>query len=326
VRFANSGTEAAASAVRLARMVSGRDLIVTFEGHYHGWSETLLRAPPSAGGRVRGARRPEPGAPGMIPEAHAHTIELPFNDFGVLEETFAEHGDQVAAVILEPVCANAGVVLPADGFLDDVVAIARRHGALVIFDEVITGFRLAAGGAQEEMGVTPDITILSKALGGGFPVAAFGGNRTIMEPLATNTAFHAGVYAGNHAAMRAVIATLTKIGRTTGLYDTLDRRSGELERQVREIFAGTPRPTRVARAGSILSVAILHEPMDGDEATDCGVEKIDFDAHRQLQIECQARGIYFHPNPLEPWFISTAHAPSDIEEALEVLADAVGAV
>jgi len=229
-------------------------------------------------------------------------------------------------VILEPVCANAGVVLPADGFLEHVAARARRHGALVIFDEVITGFRLAAGGAQEVYGVTPDITVVSKALGGGFPVAAFGGSRAVMEPLATNTAFHAGVYAGSHMAMRAVVATLTKILGFTGMYDTLDRRTADLERGVRSLFASTGRPTRIVRSGSLLSVAMLYESVDGDEGTDCAVDRIDFDTNRQLQIECQARGLYFHPNPLEPWFLSTAHEPSDVDEALEVLTEAVAAL
>jgi len=326
VRFANSGTEAVASAVRLARAVTGRDTIVTFEGHYHGWSETLLRAPATANDRATGPRRPRSGALGMIPEAHAHTIELPFNDFKGLEDTLAEHGESVAAVILEPVCANAGLVLPAEGFLEHVVTTARRHGALVIFDEVITGFRLAAGGGQEAYGVTPDITVVSKTLGGGFPVAAFGGSREIMEPLANNTAFHAGVYAGNHLAMRAVVATLTKILNTTQLYATLEQRGAELERGVREVFAKSTFSARIVRSGSLVSVAILKEPADDDCATDCAVDKIDFDANRRFQIESQARGVYFHPNPLEPWFISTAHSQADIEEAVDVLAEALDAV
>ena len=326
VRFANSGTEAVASAVRLARMVTGRDLIITFEGHYHGWSETLLRRPASANERVDKARRPVSGALGMIPEAHANTLELRYNDVESLEDTFARHGDRIAAVILEPVCANAGVVAPADGFLEYVMAGARRNGALVIFDEVITGFRLGAGGAQEMYGVTPDITVVSKALGGGYPVAAFGANRQIMEPLANNTAFHAGVYAGSHLAMRAVVATLTKILNTTQMYDVLDERSADLERKVRGVFAASDFPTRIVRVGSIISVAILHEPFDGDDRIDCAVEKIDFDTHRQLQIECQTRGLYFHPNPLEPWFISTAHTSSDVDEAVAVVADAVDAI
>jgi glutamate-1-semialdehyde 2,1-aminomutase len=326
VRFANSGTEAVASAVRLARMVTGRDLIITFEGHYHGWSETLLRTPASAKERAEGIRRPASGARGMIPEAHANTLELRFNDVESLEKVFASHGDRIAAVILEPVCANAGVVAPADGFLELVMAGARRNGALVIFDEVITGFRLAAGGAQEYYGVSPDITVVSKALGGGYPVAAFGANREIMEPLANNTAFHAGVYAGSHLAMRAVVATLTKILHTTQMYDVLEQRTADLERKLRGVFADSNLPTRIVRVGSIISVAVLTEPFEGDDRIDCAVDKIDFDTNRQLQIECQTRGLYFHPNPLEPWFLSTAHSPSDVDEAVEVVAAAVDAI
>jgi glutamate-1-semialdehyde 2,1-aminomutase len=326
VRFANSGTEAVASAIRLARMITGRGTVATFEGHYHGWSETMLRPPASPEKRALGVQRPEPGAPGMIPEAHAHTLQLRFNDLEALEVLFSSHGDDLAAVILEPVCANSGVVLPDRAFLDRLVAKARSGGTLVIFDEVITGFRLARGGAQEVFGITPDLTILSKALGGGFPVAAFGGNREVMEPLASHSAFHAGVYAGGHLAMSAVVATLTKILRERELYSTLDERGNDLEQRVRKAFANVGLGARVVRAGSILSVGTLRHPTDRAEPTDCSVDRLDFDFHRRLQIECQARGVYFHPNPLEPWFISTAHSPLDIEEAEEVIVDALNAL
>jgi glutamate-1-semialdehyde 2,1-aminomutase len=156
VRFANSGTEAITSALRLARFITDRTLVITFEGHYHGWSETVLR---KAAITDNGQNTQEilPGAPGMIPEALAHTLQLPWNDPTALKRAFAEHGDRVAAVILEPVCANAGVVPPAPGFLTQVADLTRRNGALLIFDEVITGFRLSLGGAQRKYGIQPDL-------------------------------------------------------------------------------------------------------------------------------------------------------------------------
>ena len=323
LRFANSGTEAVASSIRLARALTGRAGLVTFEGHYHGWSEALLRVPATPDQRPAGARRPLGGAPGMIPRAHADTWELRFNDAEGLDALFRQHGEHIAAVILEPVCANAGVVLPAEDFLEGVVAVAHRYGALVVFDEVITGFRLAAGGAQELYGVSPDITVLSKAIGGGFPVAAFGASRQIMEPLAENRAVHAGVYAGNHLAMRAVAASLTKIADTPHLYQTLDLRAAHLEHQVRAAFAAAGVPVRVTRSGSVMSVGALHHGADDDLATDCAVDRLDFETHRRLQMACQRRGLYFHPNPLEPWFISTAHEADDIDEAAQVLRSAL---
>jgi glutamate-1-semialdehyde 2,1-aminomutase len=179
VRFANSGTEAIASALRLVRLSTGRTFVLTFEGHYHGWSETVLRkaAITNNGDAPTGAAA---GAPGMIPEALAHTLQLSWNDPTLLDEAFAAYGDRIAAVILKPVCGNAGVVHPRPGFLEQIADLTSRNGALLVFDEVITGFRVALGGAQELFSMRPDLTIISKVLGGGFPVAAFGGSTEIM--------------------------------------------------------------------------------------------------------------------------------------------------
>jgi glutamate-1-semialdehyde 2,1-aminomutase len=318
VRFANSGTEAIASALRLARFVTGRNLVVTFEGHYHGWSETVLRKAAITTQRTGHGPSALPGAPGMIPEALAHTLQLPFNDVEALERVFAEQGGSIAGVILEPVCANAGVVAPRPGFLERLAELTTTHGALLVFDEVITGFRLGVGGAQERYGVRPDLTISSKVLGGGFPVAVFGGGKAVMAPLARNEAFHAGVYAGNHAAVAATVATLTKIRGDLTVYDELERRCAFFERRLRETFAG--RPIRLTRVGSVISLALLAE--EGDDPYEGGVGKIDFAAHKRLQVLCQRGGVYFHPNPLEPWFISTAHTPADLEHVVGVLAAA----
>lgn len=319
LRFANSGTEAIASSLRLARFVTGRNLVVTFEGHYHGWSETILRKATITGGQPGLPVDAIPGAPGMIPEALAHTLQLGFNDIEALEKTFVDRGAEIAAVIIEPLCANAGVVLPQPGFLARIAELTAEHGALLVFDEVITGFRLSSGGAQQLYSVRPDITILSKVLGGGFPVAVFGGDDAVMAPLARNEAFHAGVYAGNHAAVASIVATLTKIASDTSVYERLDRASAALEARLRAVTAG--RPIRLARVGSVLSFALLTGP--GDDPYDGSVTRIDWAAHKRLQELCMRSGLYFHPNPLEPWFISTAHTTADLERVAEIIGAAI---
>ncbi|GAB3494861.1 aspartate aminotransferase family protein [Nocardiopsis coralliicola] len=302
LRFANSGTEALMSAVRLARMSTGRTLLLTFTGHYHGWSETLLRTAATEGDR------PSPGAAGMIPEAAAHTLQVPWNDTAALDRVFAEHGPELAAVLCEPVLGNDGIVPPAPGFLEQLRARTRASGALLMFDEVITGFRVAAGGAQERYGVVPDLTVLSKAMGGGFPVAAFGGSAAAMEPLATYAAFHAGVYSGNHAALQAVAATLGKIAADPGLYGVLEDRGARTEERVRAAAAAAGQPLLVERVGSAMSVMSVRP--DGG---------VDHARHRRLQMHCQRNGVYFHPVPEEPWFLSTAHTDADIDTIADVL-------
>jgi glutamate-1-semialdehyde 2,1-aminomutase len=322
VRFANSGTEAITSALRLARFVTGRSVVVTFEGHYHGWSETVLRkaAITDNGAAVRGAL---PGAPGMIPEALAHTVQLPWNDQQAVDELFASRGDEIAAVIVEPICGNAGVVLPLPGFLERVADLTARHGALLVFDEVITGYRVALGGAQELLSLRPDLTIVSKVLGGGFPVAAFGGSREIMEPLARNEAFHAGVFAGNHAAISAAVAMVSKLRRNPAVYDRLDVAVGYLQQRLADVFAAAGYPARIVRSGSVMSVALLTATPGTDPDYDAAMSLIDYAAHRRLQRLCQDAGVYFHPNPLEPWFLSTAHEPEVLEAVVGVVQESL---
>ncbi len=320
VRFANSGTEAVTSALRLARATTGRSLVVTFEGHYHGWSETVLRAGKNTL-QIQGTRPTDvvPGAPGMIPEALAHTAQLPWNDAEAVEELFARDGDRIAAVVLEPVLVNAGVIAPLPGFLQLLRDLTARSGAMLVFDEVITGFRVARGGAQELYGVEPDITVLSKVMGGGFPVAAFGGRRSAMRMLATNEAHHAGVYAGNHAALRAVVTVLAKIRALPGLYEELEAIGAGAEEALREVFAVEKRPVHISRVGSLMSVALLRKPLErGDNLRDLA-EAVDFSRHRRFQALAQREGVYFHPNALEPWFLSTAHTGDVIDKAVGAL-------
>ncbi|MFH8476552.1 aspartate aminotransferase family protein [Streptomyces sp. NPDC018000] len=320
VRFANSGTEAVTSALRLARATTGRQLVVTFEGHYHGWSETILRAGKTTL-QVQGTRPTDvvPGAPGMIPGALEHTAQVPWNDPEAIKELFARDGARIAAVILEPVLANAGVIPPAPGFLQLLRDLTSRSGSMLIFDEVITGFRVARGGAQERYGVEPDLTVLSKVMGGGFPVAAVGGRKTAMRLFATNEAHHAGVYAGNHGSLRAVVTMLTKIRAQRGLYDELEGIGAATENMVREVFATEKRPVHISRVGTLMCVALLKKPLERSDTLRDLAEAFNFSQHRRFQILAQREGVYFHPNALEPWFLSTAHTQSVLDKTAGAL-------
>ncbi|MER5968477.1 aminotransferase class III-fold pyridoxal phosphate-dependent enzyme [Streptomyces sp. NPDC002055] len=324
VRFANSGTEAITSVLRLARAATGRSLVVTFEGHYHGWSETVLRVGKNTL-HLQGHEPTDvvPGAPGMIPEALAHTRQLPWNDEQAVRDLFARCGDRIAAVILEPVLVNACVIPPAPGFLELLRDLTTRSGAKLVFDEVITGFRVARGGAQERYGVEPDLTVLSKVLGGGFPVAAFGGRKSAMTMLASNEAHHAGVYAGNHAALRAVVAMLRKIRATPGLYEELEDIGAYAEQSLREVFAAEKRNVLISRVGSIMSVSLLKRPVRSGAGLRETASAIDFSHHRRFQMQAQRAGVYFHPNALEPWFLSTAHTREVIDKASGALSRAL---
>jgi glutamate-1-semialdehyde 2,1-aminomutase len=327
VRFANSGTEAVASALRLARAATARTQVLTFEGHYHGWSETVLRAGKATFHEpAPDSTTPRPGAPGMIPEALAHTVEVPWNDLPALRAAFEAHGERLAAVICEPVMANACVVPPAPGQLEELRALCDRWGAWLIFDEVITGFRVERGGAQERYGVMPDLTVLSKVMGGGVPVAAFGGPRHTMAMLADHRAMHLGVYAGNHMSVRAVVAMLEKIENSPDIYEQLEKHGSYLEHQLGSVFAELKRPALVSRVGSLLSVSLLRRMVDLTRGPRVAAQAMDFAAHRVLQIRAQRMGVYFHPSPIEPWFLSTAHSLEDLDRVVAVVRDALAGV
>jgi glutamate-1-semialdehyde 2,1-aminomutase len=302
VRMVSSGTEATMSAIRLARGVTGRTKLVKFEGCYHGHADSLLV---KAGSGVATLGLPDsPGVPAALAE---NTLTLPFNNVPALEEVFAQHAD-IAAVIIEPVVGNMGCVPPRDGYLEAVRKITRDHGALLIFDEVMTGFRIARGGAQERYGVTPDITTLGKIIGGGLPVGAYGGSREIMNHIApAGPIYQAGTLSGNPLSMTAGLVTLRRL-RDKSAYDRLEAASKKLC----DGLAGLGMPALTNRVGSMWTSFFTSEPVvDWDSANKCDREKYGKFFHAMLE-----EGVYLAPSQFEAAFVSLAHTDSIIEETL----------
>ncbi len=325
LRFANSGTEADVSATRLARAFTGRPIVVQFEGHYHGWSDTLFNryhAPldelsSGAYGPALSGTRGMNGAP-------YDNLVVRWNDIDALERTFLDHPGQVAAVIMEPVMGNAGVIAPERDYLESVRALTKDHGALLIFDEVISGLRVAAGGAQEFYGVMPDITVISKAVGGGYPVAAFGGSREIMELVATGTMFHGGVFSGNAVVMAAADAVLGEvIANGDKIYRHMHAISDELARGAGEIFEQAGIPHTIQYVGPMLSFFLFTDKVEPIREYRDVRRHCDFVKYIRLQHLMQKSGVYYHPNQFEPMFLSAVHTSEDIGLALERLEQAV---
>ena len=312
VRTVNSGTEATMSAIRLARGFTGRDKIIKFEGHYHGHVDSLLVAAGS-GALTHG----EPDSAGVPRSFAAETITLPFNLPERVEEVFAQCGEEIAAVILEPYAANAGFVLPQPGYLELLRDLTSKHGALLIFDEVMTGFRLAKGGVQELSGITPDLCALGKVIGGGLPVGAFGGRGDIMDHLAPDgPVYQAGTLSGNPVAMAAGLAQLRELEKQNG-YQRLEEIGQRFEDGVRGIIRDKGLPYRFNRAGSMWCLYFG----DAEIINVDSVQQGDFEAFRKFFWSCLERGIYLAPSPYETGFLSLAHTESDIDETLEVFAD-----
>ncbi len=308
VRFVNSGTEATMSAVRLARGYTGRKLIVKFEGCYHGHYDSLLV---SAGSGV--ATFGIPGTPGIPEEIAQLTLVVPFNDEGAVREVFSRYGEDIACVIVEPVAGNMGVVPPKEGFLQTLRELTLANRSLLIFDEVITGFRLAKGGAQELYGVEPDLTCLGKVLGGGMPVGAYGGRKEIMSHVAPEgPVYQAGTLSGNPVAMVAGVETLKEL-RDKEPYDTLLRRTEKLSEGVSSLLTQKGIPHTVNRVGSMMTVFF----------TDTEVR--DFQSAKSSDTEMFAKffksllknGVLIPPSQFEAWFVSTSHEEEHIDEALE---------
>jgi len=319
VRMTNSGTEATMSAIRLARAVTGRRKIVKFEGCYHGHADALLVR---AGSGVATLGLPE--SPGVLPELAAQTLVLPFNDAEALEQAFDAHGSEIAGVIIEPVVGNMGCVLPQPGFLSRVRALTERHGALLIFDEVITGFRVGYHGAQGLYGIRPDLTCLGKIIGGGLPVGAFGGRAEIMNELAPEgPVYQAGTLSGNPLAMVAGLTTLRILKREREtLYPRLERLTTRLAEGIAAEAARSGVPVRVNHLASLLTVFFTER-----EVTDwTSAAATDRDRFRQFFRALLRRGIYWPPSPFEAAFVSAAHGEAEIEATLEAARDALGEV
>lgn len=324
VRFVNSGTEATMSALRLARAYTGRDKILKFIGCYHGHADMLLV---QAGSGV--ATLGLPDSPGVTKGAIANTLTAEYNDLEAVRALFAAEGEQIAAVIVEPIAANMGFVLPEPGFLQGLHAIARAHGALLIMDEVMTGFRVAPGGAQGLWGMEPDLTCLGKVIGGGLPVGAYAGRREIMQLVApAGPMYQAGTLSGNPLAMAAGLATLrTAFGGQPGAtpFDTAAAQASALADGIRQLGEQLDVPLQVGQVGTMFGFYLLKAP--GVKVTSWADAKQWADPARFARLFwalCE-RGVYLAPSQYEAGFVSAAHTPADIAQTLAAFSEALQA-
>jgi len=315
LRFTSSGTEAAMSAVRVARGATGRDLVVKLAGGYHGHSDGLLA---EAGSGV--ATFGIPGSAGVPAATAATTIVLPMNDLEAVAAAHERHPGQIAAAIVEPVGANAGVIAPEPGYLEGLRELTARHGSLLVFDEVITGFRVHAGGAQARFGIRPDLTVLGKIIGGGMPIGAYGGRADLMAFVAPDgPVYQAGTLSGHPLAMAAGAATLRLL--EAPVYDRLEAASARLAAGLVDAAARAGRRVAVSRVGSLLTVFFRHTaPRDFAEAMTS-----DRDAYAQFFGAMLDRGFLLPPSPFEAWFVSAAHDDAVIDETIEAAASALTA-
>jgi len=309
VRFVSSGTEATMSAVRLARGYTGRKKVVKFDGCYHGHSDSFL-VKAGSGVITLGI----PGSPGVPDDIVKNTISIPYNDVDTLTKTLTEQGDDIACIIVEPVGGNMGCVPPADGFLQALRDLTAEHGVVLIFDEVITGFRLAYGGAQEYYNVTPDLTCLGKIIGGGLPVGAYGGKREIMDHIAPDgPVYQAGTLSGNPLAMAAGIATLKLLGRD-GFYDELNAKAADFAAMLERAAVSAGIDVTLNRVGSLMTGFFTTEPVtDFDSAM-----KSDTDKYGTHYRQMLSQGIYLAPSQFEAAFVSAAHTREQLEKAAEM--------
>jgi glutamate-1-semialdehyde 2,1-aminomutase len=320
VRLVSSGTEAAMSAIRLARGVTGRDLLLKFEGCYHGHSDSLLAKGGGSGLATLGI----PSSPGVTAGAAKDTLTAPFNDLEAVRSLFAERGDEIAVVAIEPVAANMGVVPPAPGFLEGLREQCDAFGALLLFDEVITGFRIAYGGAQSYFGVTPDLTALGKVMGGGFPCAAFGGRRDLMEHLApVGPVYQAGTLSGNPVAVAAGIAALD-LARTTDPYPHLEATADALIEGLTDGFAEAAIPVTVNRAGSLFSIFFADTGAGGEAgmpvADFAGAAAADHGRYARFFHHMLAGGVWLPPSGYELWTLSATLGPDEVGRVVEAAA------
>jgi glutamate-1-semialdehyde 2,1-aminomutase len=301
VRLVNSGTEATMSALRLARGFTGRDLTIKFEGCYHGHVDSLLVK--AGSGMATLGIADAAGVPKVFAET---TIPLPFNSIAAVEQAFATRGSEIAAVIVEPVVGNMGVVPPAPGFLEALRELTTRHGAVLILDEVMTGFRVALGGAQQRFGIVPDLTTIGKVVGGGLPLAAYGGRADIMRKIAPlGPVYQAGTLSGNPLAVAAGLAMLRHLVAHPEIYDQLEARSAQLT-------AWTPPGVTINRVGAMFTFFFTPDPVtDWDSAKKCNTQRFGEFFHFMLE-----RGVYLAPSQFEAAFLSAAHSDEDIRHTV----------
>src|SRR5947207_2818883 len=306
IRFVSSGTEATMSALRLARGFTGRDLVIKFEGCYHGHADSFLSQAGSGLATLGIAECPG------VPQALAQlTLNAPYNDLAAVEKLFATYPNKIAAVIVEPIAANMGVVLPQPGFLPGLRELTRQHGALLIVDEVLTGFRLRNGSVQHLFGIEADLTTLGKIIGGGLPVAAYGGSATFMDRVAPlGPVYQAGTLAGNPLAMRAGIATLDQLS-APGLYQRIEKLAATLVAAIREARIAEKIPAQVNAIGSLATLFFTQNPVNNYS----DAKKSDTKRYTQYFRNMLERGVFLAPSQFEASFVSVAHTESDIEFA-----------
>ncbi|MGN6729513.1 MAG: aspartate aminotransferase family protein [Rhodanobacteraceae bacterium] len=315
VRLCNTGTEAVLYATRLARAFTGRPKIIRFEGMYHGFSDQVYwsKHPDIAKAGPDDHPVPVPQGPGLPRGVEANLIILPWNDVDVLADTIAREGDSIAAVITEPVMCNTGCILPKPGYLEAMRELTTRHGIVLLFDEVITGFRLGLGGAQARLGVTPDLSVFAKGLGGGFPVAACGGRADIMALVANGTVSMAGTYAANGIAIAAANAALDELA-SPGLFAKLDAISDELRIGLGDVLSDAGLPAYVVGVGPLMQVWFAREPIHNYRDAE---RHADQNLFRKWWEGMLSRGVLFHPGAYENLFVSTAHTHADVAQTLE---------
>ena len=317
VRMVNSGTEATMSCLRLARAFTGRDKIIKFDGCYHGHVDALLV---KTGSGALTHRRPDSAG---VPQAFVDlTISLPFNNAELVRAAFRQNKNEIAAVLLEPIPANAGLYFPRQDFLAILREECTKQGALLIFDEVMTGFRVARGGAQEIYGVTPDLTALGKVIGGGLPVGAFGGKAEIMDQLSPDgPVYQAGTLSGNPLAMAAGLAQLRELERING-WKLLEKLGAQFEKVARDAISKARIDVTLHRIGSMFCLFFASEPI----VDLSGAQRSDLKMFAKFFHACLKRGVYFAPSQFETGFISTAHTPEDIEHTGAVMREALASL
>jgi glutamate-1-semialdehyde 2,1-aminomutase len=317
VRFCSSGTEATMSALRLARGFTGRDKVVKFAGCYHGHGDAFLISAGS-GALTNGV----PDSPGITEGVSRDTLVVDYNDIAGLKAAFREHGTEIAAVIVEPYVGNMGLVLPVPGFLETMRELTAHHGSVLIFDEVMTGFRVAPGGVQEREGIIPDLTTLGKIIGGGLPVGAFGGRTEIMDQLSpVGPVYQAGTLSGNPLAMAAGLATLRGL-QAPGVYAHLETLGARFASGMSEVFSRHGVPHVTANRGSMVGFFLT----DGPVTNLSEAKRSDTALYGRLFHAMLDRGVYLAPSQFEAGFLSTAHRPTDVEHTLAMADEALTAV